>query len=527
MAEVWEAVDVILSRPVAVKALLPRLASDQAFVTRFRREAVAAARLSHPNIVSIFDTCSQPGCEAIVMELVRGRTLRDAIDEGPGLPMATAVDIAVQVAAALEHAHRHGLVHRDVKPANILLGGDGRVLVADFGIAKALRAGGPDDAPAPDPGPGAGPGDPTSVRRTAGAGPDETTRRPVDAELHHLDLTAFGDVMGTAKYLAPEQVEGAVVDARADVYALGVVLYEMLCGRPPFVGPDPNATAVARLVDEPLRPRQVRAGIPRQLEEITLRALGRDPASRYPSAGAFKAALGAVDVAPLGSRSDPTATAYGYDLGAAGDADAAYEVGDGYAGPERAWLVPAALILVIAVTLGVVGVLVGRTDVGHGLFESVGVASGHDRVLAATASSFDPHGDGQEDDAQVGAAVDRDPGTAWRTEAYRSAAFGGLKDGVGLVLRLQGATDLDRLVLDSPTRRWAGRVYVGDGRAGDLAGWGQPVGTVTADRTAGGAPVTVDLHGRKASAVLVWVTDLGVGPAGELRFELREATLRG
>ncbi len=140
MAEVWEADDVILSRSVAVKALLPKLASDQAFVTRFRREAIAAARLAHPNIVSIYDTCSQPGCEAIVMELVRGTTLRETLDRQHDLPMAQAVDIAIQVAGALEHAHLHGLVHRDIKPANILLGGDGRVLVADFGIAKAPPA---------------------------------------------------------------------------------------------------------------------------------------------------------------------------------------------------------------------------------------------------------------------------------------------------------------------------------------------------------------------------------------------------
>jgi serine/threonine protein kinase len=511
MAEVWEADDIILSRPVALKALLPRLASDEAFVIRFRREAVAAARLAHPNIVSIYDTCSEPGCEAIVMELVRGRTLRDELDEHVGMDMARSVDIAIQVAGALEHAHLHGLVHRDVKPANILLGGDGRVLVADFGIAKALR-----------------PGD------IEGAGPDASDRitlarpagelHPADrhADGHHHDLTAIGDVMGTAKYLAPEQVQGNPVDARVDVYALGIVLYEMLCGRPPFVGVDASATAAARLTDEPLRPRQVRAGIPRQLEDITLRALARDPGSRYPSAGAFKAALTSIDLSPFEiGHPDPTTT-FAYDR-----KGAAYEVGDGYAGPERTWLVPAALIVVIAVTLGVVGVLVGRTDVGRGLFESVGVTSAHDRpVTIDSATTFDPLGDGKENDDQVRFAVDGNPNTGWQTENYFSQRFGGLKAGVGIVLHVPASTNVQSLVLTSPSRGWTASIYVGDGRATDIGDWGQPVGSVSADDSRSGS-VTVSVGGHKTVAVLVWITDLGERNSGAYRFELREAALRG
>ncbi|HEY2332746.1 MAG TPA: protein kinase, partial [Acidimicrobiales bacterium] len=452
MAEVWEADDVILSRSVAVKALLPRLASDQAFVTRFRREAIAAARLAHPNIVSIYDTCSQPGCEAIVMELVRGTTLRETLDRQHDLPMAQAVDIAVQVASALEHAHLHGLVHRDIKPANILLGGDGRVLVADFGIAKALLPG--DLGPSSPPANGSGPT--RSVRPTAPSHPSvDTSLSPTTSD--HLDLTAIGDVMGTAKYLAPEQVEGRAVDARADVYALGVVLYEMLCGRPPFVGANSSATAAARLTAEPLRPRQVRAGIPRHLEEITMRALARDPDARYASAGAFRAALTSVEVAPPEPRPDPTATATTYGTY---DPTATYGGGDGYAGPERTWLVPAALIVIVAVTLGVVGVIVGQTDVGRGLFKSVGVTSHDHPVSGVQATSFDPLGDGHENDAQVGLAVDGNPQTGWRTETYRSP-LGELKDGVGIVLHLRGPTSLADLTLVSPTANWAARIYLG------------------------------------------------------------------
>ncbi|MET0159030.1 MAG: protein kinase, partial [Acidimicrobiales bacterium] len=201
MAEVWEAVDQVLDRPVAIKVLHPHLAGDQNFVDRFRREAIAAARLTHPSIVAIYDTHSSDGDEAIVMELVRGISLRKHLDDHGPLPAGEAVDIGARVAEALESAHRAGLVHRDIKPANILLCDDKRVMVADFGIAKLTDA----------------------------------------------DHTSEGTVLGTAKYLAPEQVSGTAVDARTDLYSLGIVLYEMVCGRVPFSGDTDTATVLARL----------------------------------------------------------------------------------------------------------------------------------------------------------------------------------------------------------------------------------------------------------------------------------------
>ncbi|HMF82304.1 MAG TPA: protein kinase, partial [Acidimicrobiia bacterium] len=185
MATVWVAEDPLLSRRVAVKLLLPQLAVDDALRVRFRNEAIAAAKLTHPGIVATYDTGDDDGTAYIVMELVEGTTLRRVIDERERLPVRDAVDISSQVADALEHAHRQGLVHRDIKPANVLVQPDGRVKVTDFGIAKA-------------------------------AGGD--------------DLTRTGTVVGTARYLAPEQVNGHPVDGRADVYALGLILYEMLAG---------------------------------------------------------------------------------------------------------------------------------------------------------------------------------------------------------------------------------------------------------------------------------------------------------
>ncbi len=180
-----------------------------------------------------------------------------------------------------------------------------------------------------------------------------------------------------------------------------------------------------------------------------MRALARDPDARYPSAGAFRAALSSVDLAPLDSRPDATATATTYGTY---DPTTTYGGGDGYAGPERTWLVPAALIVVIAVTLGVVGIIVGQTDVGRGLFKSVGVSHDHP-VTGVGATSFDPLGDGHENDTQVGLAVDGNPQTGWRTETYRSP-LSQLKDGVGIVLHLRGPTSLADLTLLSPTLNW-------------------------------------------------------------------------
>jgi hypothetical protein len=468
MAEVWEAHDEVLTRPVAVKLLLPHLAADAAFHARFHREAMAAARLSHPHIVSIYDTCSTDETEAIVMELVRGPTLRQVLDERGALPVARAVAIARQVADALAHAHATGLVHRDVKPANILLADDGRVLVTDFGIAKAA---------------------------------EEVS-----------DLTDAGQVVGTAKYLAPEQVHGAALDGRADVYALGVVLYEMLCGRPPFVAETSTGTALARLTSEPLRPRQVRAGLSRQLEDVVLKAMARDPDARYASATALCGALDAVDVGRADDEPfDPTiGVPVRDDTPAPGTSPAPR-----FTETERSWIVPAALIIVIALTLAIVALSLSGNDVGRTLFDAAtggrDEPAGEPIALAAAPESFDPFGSGGEHDDELGLATDGDPGTAWTTERYDNRLLGGLKPGVGIVLSIHESGPLGALELASPTRDWSVEVYVADAPAAELADWGDPV--ATAEGIDGSA--TIDLGGAHGGAVLVWITDLGDGSSGD------------
>lgn len=247
MADVWQAQDRALNRRVAVKVLHPQYSNDDSFVRRFRREAQAAANLSHPNIVSIFDWGQEGATYFIVMELIEGRSLRDILrSEGPLLPRR-ATEIAAEVAAALAVAHQAGLVHRDVKPGNILITRDGTVKVTDFGIARAW-----DDS---------------------------------------QELTRTGAVIGTATYFSPEQAQGVGADARSDLYSLGIVLYEMLVGAPPFKGDSPVAVAYQHVSSMPMAPTSINPDVPPGLEAITLRSLEKQPERRYQSAADQRADL--------------------------------------------------------------------------------------------------------------------------------------------------------------------------------------------------------------------------------------------
>jgi serine/threonine-protein kinase len=247
MAEVYLAHDQLLDRRVALKVLFPEFARDPAFVQRFRREAQAAANLNHPNIVAVFDWGEEDGTYFIVMEYVEGRSLREAIQaDGPLYPNLAA-DLASDIAGALGYAHRNGVVHRDVKPGNILLTPQGQVKVTDFGIARA-------------------------------AGTNE-------------NLTQTGSVMGTATYFSPEQAQGLPVDARSDVYSLGIVLYEMVCAVPPFAGESPISVAYKHVREEAPRPSVVNPDVPASLENIILTAMAKSPDARYASADDMRADL--------------------------------------------------------------------------------------------------------------------------------------------------------------------------------------------------------------------------------------------
>ncbi len=242
MADVFLGRDRLLDRQVAIKVLFPEFAVDPNFVERFRREAQAAANLSHPNIVNVYDWGRHSGTYFIAMEYVHGRTLADILRTNGRLTAKQAAEIASEVAAALNFAHEAGLVHRDIKPANILIGSNGQVKVADFGIARAMNA------------------------------PTE------------LNLTQAGAVMGTATYFSPEQAQGAQPDPRSDLYSLGIVMYEMVAGRPPFAGENPVSIAYKQVHDYPQPLNQIIADVPRAYEAIVAKLLAKDPKVRYATA---------------------------------------------------------------------------------------------------------------------------------------------------------------------------------------------------------------------------------------------------
>ena len=247
MAQVYRAMDRQLERPVALKVLFPELSVDRTFVERFRREAQAAANLSHPNIVPVFDWGEDDGSYFIVMEYVEGRPLSAILRDPERMPPRQIASIGAGVAAALAFAHRHGVVHRDVKPGNVLITPEGDVKVTDFGIARAMNT--------------------------------------------EESLTQTGAVMGTAAYFSPEQAEGKGVDARSDIYSLGVVLYEMAVGRPPFSGDSPVAVASKHVRDMPVLPRQANPAVPAALEAVVMKAMAKNPDDRYGSAEELRADL--------------------------------------------------------------------------------------------------------------------------------------------------------------------------------------------------------------------------------------------
>lgn len=442
MATVWRAHDEKLARTVGVKLLHKHLSNDRDFRERFRREAVAAAKLAHPGIVGVYDTGRDGDWVYLVMEFVHGVTMREVMVQYGRLEPGLAASVGMRVALALDFAHERGLVHRDVKPANILLGEEGAVKLGDFGIVKV--------------------------------------------EHSRSELTKTGMVLGTAAYVAPEQVEDAPIDGRADQYSLGCVLYEALSGQQPFSASSTVAIAAQRLDHEPLPLRSLRADVPRDLDDVVMRALARDPAARHPNCRAFGEALEqwarddevltqTTQVLVRGEMLPPTEDESPYVSQPINSRS--------FLRSEGRWLASVLALVALSALLTAVGVATG-------VFQIRGVpsltAEGNEPSTPAVApqelpiavdqlSTLDPQGSPPtENEEFLPNLVDDDAASRWRTDRYsgpNGANFGNLKDGLGIVVDLGEPVQLSTMTLATPSPGINYDIRVADEPHSDPADW--------------------------------------------------------
>jgi len=472
MSTVFRAFDVVLERPVAVKLMHREIADDEQQLERFRREARHVAQFSHPHVVNVIDAGEDGGRPFIILEYVEGETLKDRIRRCGRLPVDEAIAYAIEIARALSAAHGRGIVHRDIKPQNVLIDEEGSAKVTDFGIARTV---------------------------------------------HDEGLTAEGRVLGTTDYVSPEQALGHAVNGQSDIYSLGIVLFEMLTGDVPFHGENQVAVAMKHvredLPDLQVRRPEVSASLAAVLDHMTAKDLG----VRYPDAdtlvGDLEDAL-AIETARAGR--------------ATGEATAVLRTLPGTARrrvPLRVrWHVPVAvLVLTVAAVGGALVLLLGeaaeRAERGTGAPRAQAPAgTEHVSVRRTSAGDFDPLGDDQEHPSELPRAVDRSPSTVWSTETYRDGTL--TKGGVGIYLDADPGVEATSILIDTPTAGWEAEIYAADGDVppDSLDGW----------ERVGGGTVRRERHRFELEAPdahrywLVWITEL---PPGEQRVEIAELTL--
>jgi eukaryotic-like serine/threonine-protein kinase len=456
MSSVYRARDRLLERTVAIKLLHEHYSRDDDYVERFRREARAAAQLSHPNIVTVIDRGEDGGRQFIVFEYIDGQNLKQLVESKGRLPVRTALELGIEIGRALAFAHESGLVHRDVKPQNVLLG-NGEVKVTDFGIARSA-----------------------DVKQ---------------------GLTQTGTVLGTSEYIAPEQASGQPVSVLSDVYSLGVVIYELLAGEPPYTGDNFLAVAMRHVNDPVPSIAEARPEVPLRLDAALRRAMAKRSDERFSSMSAFVDELEGV-LEGLGQPDSdrtvimpPTAPAR----------------------PRRRsrrrrvapWIV---LLVGLALIGGALGAYLALRDNDSG-GAGGGGTSGPIHLVASNA--YDPEGDGQENDPLVANATDGNPATDWHTEHYNTAEFGNLKSGVGLVLDAGTAVKPGSLTIQSDMPGFAADIKAGASSNGpfDTVSSSMEVGSRTTFR------LSVDPARRY---FLIWITRL---PADTLRAAVTEVTI--
>jgi serine/threonine-protein kinase len=446
MSSVYRAHDTLLDRKVALKILHSHYNEDEEYVERFRREARSVARLSHPNIVTVIDRGDDDGRQFIVFEYIAGENLKELVDRTGALPVRRALELALEVARGLAFAHEQGLVHRDVKPQNVLLNGEGEAKVTDFGIARSL-------------------------------------------DVEH-GMTQTGTVLGTSNYIAPEQAGGRPVDAQTDVYSLGVVLYELLTGEVPFPGENFVAVAMKHINEPPPNLLEKRPDVPLRVAGIVDRALQKDPGDRFPSmhdvAAQLDAALHELD----SPDTERTAIAR------------APLIRDRRTRPARArrlrWPLLLGLLALLAAAAVVAGILALGGSNGKRNTPGAGGAAPASVHLAAV-SDFDPYGGDGEHPGDVPKATDGDPATAWTTSSYYS---GLAKPGVGIVVDAGRSVVLKKLTVTTDTPGYKAQIRTASSATGPLGAVDSPTQTVS-------ATTTFPLTGATSRYYIVWITDLG------------------
>jgi len=459
MSRVYVARDRQLGRRVAVKILHERYADDEEYVERFRREARAVAQLNHPNIVTVIDRGESDGMQFIVFEHVEGDDLKEVVERTGPLPVRRAIDLGVQIGRALSFAHANGVVHRDVKPQNVLIR-DGNAKVTDFGIARADNL-----------------------------------------ELEAAQTTT-GTVLGTGDYISPEQARGERADEQSDVYSLGALLFELLTGRVPYPADSAVAAAMRHTTDPVPDVLDERPDVPARLANAVERALAKDPAERFRSMDDFvdeliacRNELPPVDAAqtmilPAQVAERPRPTIAKRRRG-------------------RRIAVPL-LVLVLLAGLAAGGYELWRHEhkgpsLGGGASPPAAAATAH---LKAVAAYDPPPGDGVERNDLIPDATDGNPSTYWQTEHYTTAAFGNLKQGVGLVLDAGKSVRLGNVTIKSPTSGFSAEIKAGTSSSGPF--------DVVSDQRDVGETTTFTLHvpdGRRY--YLIWITKLAQFDTGD------------
>ena len=468
MSTVFRARDSQLGRRVAIKILHERYADDPEYLERFRREARAVAKLSHPNIVTVIDRGDDHGRQYIVFEHVEGENLKEFVQRTGRLPVRRALELALAVADGLAFAHEQGLVHRDVKPQNVLLSREGDVKVTDFGIARSL-------------------------------------------DVEH-GVTQTGTVLGTGEYLAPEQASGRPVSPATDVYSLGVVLWELLAGDVPFSGENFVAVVLRHVNEPPPSVRERRPDVSPRLAAAVDRALAKDPARRFPSMAALarelRACLAEADGEAPPPPQDDTALTL---VRPAPRAPARARPRRPARQRRRPVFLYALLALAVAGAAFAAVLLLG----GAGHHGVLGGGSSGSAVPLHGLAGYDPQGDGSEHNELAARATDGIPSTVWTTEHYDSQAFGNLKSGVGLMLDAGRAVKLTSLTVTTPSPGFRAQIQAGSSSSGSFTD--DSSSQIVNDTT------TFTLDGHTAQYYVVWITELP--PGG--RAEISEVTAKG